>query len=356
MLRRITSMALICLLLPLSAFALETGEYTEPLTYDHYEDYEAAGLSQKVFFPEDVMDYEEIDRREEGLEMEGRIPMLNLYAGMVQYRINAQIEKTIAAKVAEARENRARTIYFDYGTYYSSSTSVMSIILKSTIASASSKTEVISINFNTRTGELLNAEDVVGSHVVQLANRLLEEMIRRNPEHYNPGFAGMRSDQAFSVTDDEIVFYFDEFQLAPGYEGVVTLRLELNNILEVVLMREQYHIRRQGFNLKMIPVDVLRGLGYYVDWDGYERKAFIYHNDELVIVLTSDVNNFVREERFTRSLEAPPEIITDGFLYVPISFFDQILSLIAFSIDEDDNIIFVSYPVTDRWFERQINP
>jgi len=129
------------------------------------------------------------------------------------------------------------------------------------------------------------------------------------------------------------------------------LSLNRRNILEVTLTRNDYHIR-EGFNLKMVPLRIVRDLGYDIDWNSETRRTRVYHNDDLVIVVTPGVNNYVREDRFTRSLEAAPIIIYDT-TYVPISFFDQILSLVAFSIDSRDNITFASYPVTDAWFERQ---
>ena len=311
--------------------------------YEENDEYVA-----ETFWTKDVMDYEELDTREEGLELEGRIPVLTQYAGIVQLRINAEIDRVIASKIADARESRSRSLVFSYEAYFSDP--YMSIILISTAANASSKTEVISINFDVNTGMLINAMDVVGSHVVQLADRLLVEMIRRNPGRYNPSFAGMRDDQAFSITDEEITFWFNEFQLAPGFEGIVPLSLQLDDIKETTLLSGEYHVR-EGFNFKMVPIRIVRDLGYTFLWDWETRNTSIFHNGELVIQVAPDVNNFVRESRFTRSLEAAPVIIGTT-TYVPLSFFDQILSLVAFSIDDDDNITFASYPVTDEWFER----
>ena len=334
---------MICVILLFSAFTIESNWM---FTY---------GISSDVTFPpaswpNGMLKYETIDTRIEGLELEGRIPSLTPNAGPLTYRINNVIDQAIEDKIQEAREMRSRLLTFAYETYFADP--YMSIILKSTAASASSKTEVISINFNTETGELISAADVVGSHVVQLADRLLVEMIRRNPERFNPSFTGMRNDQAFSITDTEITFWFNEFQLAPGFEGIVPLTLRLDDIKEVVLTKDAYRIR-EGFNLKMVPVNIVRQLGYDFTWqmDGSTSSVIIYHNDELVIEIFIGVNNYVREQRFTRSLEAAPEII-GGRTYVPISFFDQILSLVSFSIDDQDTITFASYPVTDEWFDR----
>ena len=301
-------------------------------------------------WPDDMIDFDELNTRVEGLELEGRIPILNQYAGLIQVEINNEINRVRAAKVADARSIRARTLTFDYEIYFSDP--YMSIILKSTAASAASKTEVISINFDIHSGELISAADVIGYHIVQLADRLLVEMIRRNPERFNPGFTGMHENQAFSLTDSEIIFWFNEFQLAPSFEGIVPLSLKLENIREITLSSNEFHVRPGGFNFKMVPIKrIVEALGYTLIWNPETRGSSIYLNDELIIEIFPEVNDYLREQRFTRSLEAAPVII--GYnTYVPISFFDQILSLVAYSIDDSDNITFASYLVTDEWFER----
>lgn len=348
--KRISAAFMICAMLLMSAFSFSPSWlFTYGGSLPGYAPQE--GTIHESTRPTDMLEhleYEEIDRREEGLELEGRIPYLTQSAGPIHARINSLIDRTVAAKISDAREIRSRSLTFNYEAYFS--TPYMSIILKSTAATASSKTEVVSINFNVNTGTLITAEDAVGPHVVQLADRLLLEMIRRDPERYNSGFSGMRTDQAFSLTDREITFWFNEFQLAPGFEGIIPLSLRLDDIKVITLEPHEYHIR-EGFNLKMVPVRIVGDLGYDYFWHPDTRSVSVYHNGEFVIEVTDGINNFVRESRFTRSLEAAPEFVY-GTTYVPISFFDQILSLVAFSIDDMDNITFASYPVTDAWFER----
>jgi len=301
-------------------------------------------------WPDDMVDYTDLNIRVEGLELEGRIPLINQNAGLLHIRINAEINRIRANKIADARSIRARTLTFDYEIYFSDP--YLSIILTSTAASASSKTEVVSINFNVNSGEFVSATDVVGSHVVQLADRLLVEMIRRNPERYNPNFTGMQAAQPFSITNNEITFWFNEFQLTPGIEGITPLSLSLRNINEETLAPNDYHVRPGGFNLKMVPVRrIVEAMGYRLVWHPETRSSTIHFNDELIIEIIPEVNDYLRsEQRFTRSLETAPVIIGTT-MYVPISFFDQILSLVAYTIDNNNNITFASYLVTDEWFE-----
>ncbi|MCL2015477.1 MAG: hypothetical protein FWG68_04440 [Defluviitaleaceae bacterium] len=299
-----------------------------------------------------MLAYEELDTRREGVELIGRIPFITEDAGNLAERINEQINAIISAKITEARETRARLLSFDYELFFAHP--YVSITLKSTITTASSKTDITSINFDVTTGEVLTAADIVGVHVMQLADRLLLERIRRNPASYNPNFDGMPKNQAFSITNTELIFWMNDFQFATGNDSPFTLTLRLNNIKEYVLYRHLYHIRADGFNLKMVPLRTVGHLGYEYTWHAETNSTSVFYNGALIIEVVPGVNNYVREERFSRSLEVAPEVLfTNGYTtYVPLSFFDQILSLVAFTIDADDNIIFVSYPVTDAWFER----
>lgn len=298
-------------------------------------------------WPHDMISYELTSHRAEGLEISGRVPVLTPAAGQVGERVENLIEQAISSKIASARESRARSLSFDFEVYFSSPH--ISIILKSTTTGASAKTEVTSINFDINSGEKLSAADLVGEHIVQLADQLLVEMVRRNPERYNPSFSGMRRDQAFSVTNREIVFWFNEFQLTTGSDGIVPLRLNRASIHEARLRPDQYHTRI-GFNLKMIPVGtVLRQLNYTVTANSDVSRVNISYDGEHIIELKVGINNYVRGNRFVRSLETAP-VHVGSFVYVPISFFDQILDFVAFGVDNSGNITFASYAITDAWF------
>jgi len=300
-------------------------------------------------WPHDMISYEETSERAEGLEVSGRIPVLTEEAGQVGERVNELIDQAVSAKIASARESRSRSLNFDFEVYFSNPN--VSVLIKSTTTGAAAKTEVTSINFNTSSGSRLCAADVVGEHIVRLADQLLIEMIRRNPERYNPSFTGIRREQAFSVTDREIVFWFDEFQLTSNSGGIVPLRLRRADISTVRLTSDQYHTRL-GFNLKMIPVGtVLRGLNYSVSANSDVSKVSVFYDSELVIELRVGANNYVRGDRLIRSLETAP-VHVGSYVYVPISFFDQILDFVAFSVDSSGTIIFATYSVTDAWFDR----
>ncbi|MCL1987119.1 MAG: copper amine oxidase N-terminal domain-containing protein [Firmicutes bacterium] len=307
-------------------------------------------FEEQNVWSENMATYEELDTRREGIELVGRIPTLTEYAQPIADIVNAKIDQIITEKIAEARDVRARLVTFDYELFVSQP--YASIILISTVTTTVPKTDITSINFDINTGRMVTAEDIVGNHVVQLANRLLLETIRRDPENYNPNFDGMANNQPFSLTNNDIVFWLNDFQLATNSTFMLSLRL--NDIKEYILQRDNFHIREDSFNVKMIPLRTVGQLGYEYSWNAATNSTSIFYNGELVIEVMPGVNNYVRAERFSRSLEVAPEVLftQDYTTYVPLSFFDQILSLVAFSVDDNNNIVFASYPVTDAWFER----
>jgi hypothetical protein len=284
-----------------------------------------------------------IFRREEGLEMRGVIPEINELYGWGRHALNAQIEQAVNNRIITAKEAKARSIVFEYDIYVTDS--IVSIILLSTTTSATSKKEVSSINFEPRSGEIKSLAEAAGAGIAPLAEKLLTEMIRRNPERYNTTFnSSQLGTQPFFLTDYEVVLLFDEFQVLSSADGIMELALDLSRIETVTLSRDEYHILPGGYHLKMVPLrKVCEGLGYRIRWEAAENfRIEVYQNGLLIIELETNVNYYEIKDKKARSLEAAPEMIW-GMIYVPISFFDQILSMITYSVDEWENITFLSY-------------
>ena len=314
-----------------------------------------------LFYWTELVTTTTLNRREHGLDLRGRVPFFT-YPENIDYAentklfvtlryINDVIDAAITAKEVDARNFRARMITYDFDIFYYDY--ILSVVIRSTVANATTRTSVVSVNFNTQTGDLLTATDVVGAHVVQLMERLIAEMIRREPLRFVANVS-MGANQAFSLSQYEIAFWFNGTQFTVGDGGAVRLALRLDDISEAIVTPDRY-ITRPGFGIKMIPLNyVATALGYDVRWPGEagERDIIrLFLGDDLIIVLTENVNNYQRErDGFVRSLEAAPEII-DGRTYVPISFFDQILTFIAFHIDDGQNIKFATYRVSDTFFE-----
>jgi hypothetical protein len=100
----------------------------------------------------------------------------------------------------------------------------------------------------------------------------------------------------------------------------------------------------------MIPVHTMLSdrLGFDVFWDDVYRHAVISRNGHDIIRLTPYDNEYIVFGTQRRSLEAAPQLFPSGFngeyrMYVPITFFNQVLPLTTYTINSNGNIIFLAY-------------
>jgi hypothetical protein len=252
----------------------------------------------------------------------------------------------VDTRIVAAKEAKARSIHFGYEVYYTPQ--LVSVIVQSTTTSVTSKNEAFSVNFRPDTGQLVNLTEAVGAGIAPLADKLLTDMVRKNPERYNATFnSATLQYQPFYLTDRQVVLIFDEFQLVATAEGIKEFVIELSQMSSVTISREEYHVQPGGYNLKMVPLrKICEGLGYDIGWDAGNARVMVYQDGVLIIEMESGINLYEVSDRKVRSLEAAPQSIASLYgyaLYVPITFFDQILNWVTYTIDENESITFLSY-------------
>jgi len=287
----------------------------------------------------------QLTRRQEGLELQGNIPVVTATFGHARENINQHIEgEIVGAIINEARRIRARSVTFSHEVFYTDE--VVSLVLYAEMSTTIVRTFVRSINFSTSSGALVAVDEAAGLQVSHLAERVLAEMIRQNPEHYSAAVSTTLREQDFYLTNDAIVFLFDEFRLSSRDEGVARLTLQMSNLRTHVLTPDEYHVREEGYSLKRIPMrNVVNALGFSVrNFNSDEMSLEIWMGDLLVVSLVRDDSTFILMG-VERQLEEGPLTI-DGRWHVPITFFDSILPFTTYSVDSSGNITFVSY-ITD---------
>ena len=278
--------------------------------------------------------------REEGLEMQVTIPELTEEYGPARFTVNNEIERVVEVRISAAKEAKARSIVFDYEVYYTDT--MISIIILSTVTSFSSREEVMSVNFEPQSGRLIPISEALGVDITPLAAKYLMEKIRLNPERFKADFNVLTGDTAFYLTESRLNLLFDELKLSTMADGITRISLELERIRSITVSREDYVIQPGGYNLKMMPLALIcDGLGYHYSWFNYDRRVTVRRGDTVIELYPAE-NNYLVHGRKQRTLEAAP-VILNNRIYVPISFFDQILSLTTFAMDEDENIIFLTY-------------
>jgi len=293
-----------------------------------------------VWQPE-MYDVTEINTRQQGLDIQGQVPVILEEFGEAYESLNDEIDSAVATLIEGSRRIRARSVALSYEIF--DTNEVVSIVISANARAVTNRTTVLSVNFNPVNGNLVSLTQVMGRDITALAEGKIAEMIRQDPATYYSAHSAPPTGQAFYLTETSLFLLFDEFQLSSMPGATSQIEFELTNIRRFTLPHASYHMSTGRYAIRMIPLaDVVRELGYEANWCPVEREATVYLDGEVVIVLRDGQNNYKLNGVLQRSLEKAP-VLRGGAMYVPISFFDQILPLTAFSIDAHGNITFITY-------------
>jgi len=303
--------------------------------------------SASVFWRPYMYTYETLNQRSQGLEIRGRRPVITEDFGDQYARLNTTIESAVERLIDSSRRIRARSVTIDFDVYYTSD--VVSVVLTARSRAVTDRTSVASVNFNPRNGTLVTLTEAVdiGQDIRPLLEGKIADMIRRNPARYYAAFNADPTGQAFYVTTSQVVVLFDEFQLSSSPGATTQISMNRNNIQSFTITPRDYHVSGGRYAVKMMPLrTVLEGLGYCgardINFDRTINLVTISRNGRAIATFRPGENNFHRTGVLQRSLETAPVKIGNN-VYVPISFFDQILNLTAYSIDSSGNITFIAY-------------
>ena len=291
---------------------------------------------------QDMSESEALNDRQQGLDIRGYKPVIQEAFGETYEELNEEILTAIATLIEGARRIRGRSITFDYDVFYTNE--VVSIVISATTRAVTDRTSVLSVNFDPRTGDLMTVTQAMGRDITPLVEGKIAEMIRQDPATYHAAFTASPTGQAFYMTETLLVLLFDEFQLSsvPG----ATMRIELvrDNIMVFTIPRSYYIISQDRYAIKMMPLRrVLEGVGYDAEWCPVRRVAEVILDGEVIMTLTPNENNYQLNGVLQRSLESAPIQKNGGSVYVPISFFEQILGITIYDIDAQGNITFMTY-------------
>jgi len=285
-----------------------------------------------------------LNDRQQGLDIKGEIPVLQEDFGPAYAYINDEIIAAKNSLVESTRRIRARSITFEYEIFYTAD--VVSIVIMADTRAVTNRTSVTSVNFNPQTGELLSLTDAMGMDITPIAEGKIADMIRRDPATYYAAFTASPTGQAFYLTHEYLVLLFAAFQLSSAPDSARLITIVLEKIKVFTVYYEDYRISQDRYEIKMMPLrQILTSMGYqYEDivWNPSCMEAIIMRDGHAMITLTAGENNFQINGVMQRSLEAAPEL-KNHTMYVPISFFDQIMGLTAYNVDDYGNITFMAY-------------
>ena len=288
------------------------------------------------------------ETRVEGLGIRGSLPEIagSYPPSQVLNELISEIERSL---ISNARRLRARDIAFSYTVRPMGE--LVSIIIYADVESAINRAFVQSVNFNHRTGRVMSLNDAMGMDIRPLLDRILTDMIRRNPERYYAALRGPMVPQAFYKNAANLVLLFDEFQLSSFAGGISRIELRRDRIRTFPIAPHLYRTDLSSgdnvYNVKMMPLRLILGeLGYDPPRMIFEPVQVIqvFRNGQLRVEMWLGENNYQVHGvgAQMRSLEAAPQL-ENGVVYVPITFFDQILSMTTYSIDALGNVTFIAY-------------
>ena len=325
---------------------LEELDFFEPPWGGHdtlFHDSEELWHAPNDFWQDSMLTARQLTRRQEGLDLRGYIPVIHPSFGLSHLFLNSHIEdEVIAPFISEAR-GRARAVTFSHDFYVADG--VVSVVIFAEIASAIPHTLVRSINFDSRSGRLMTMDEALDMDISPLVTRKLDEMFRSDPANFNAATTIDLANNAFYLTNSELVLLFDGFSLSSRDGDVAALVLNREGIRTYTLPADEYVLSPAGYNLKLMPLRrIVENLGYTVVWFPVNQRVEIWLHNELVIELYANDNNYILTGIMQISLETPPVML--GFfnhMYVPITFFDQVLPLTVYTISFDGSITFLAY-------------
>jgi hypothetical protein len=286
-------------------------------------------------------------RRVNQVALRGVFPNIAPAFGESHRELNAAISDAASTLIDNALRLRARTITFSYEVYSTiyNELEVVSVVMYADIAAVTNRKSVISVNFNAVTGERLTLSNVMGNDFPPLPVRILSEWTRDNPERFYAAATAPLS--SFYITDTTLVLLFDEFQISTIAGSVGRLEMTLSNILRLdPIPPSEYIIRQDVYNLKMVPIGpIARNMGFYPVHEPSQNRVRIWWDNtqtRLMMDIHFGINRYAWEGITPRTLEAVPVLI-NGRTMIPITFFDRIMPLTTYHVDENGYIHFITY-------------
>jgi len=301
------------------------------------DEFEEEVLWQKHMISERVL-----TRRQQGLDLRGNIPVIESTFGFSSNYINEAIENEIVTPLISQAIGRARAVTFRHDHYFSDD--ILSVVVYADIASAIPQTLVRSINFNVRTLQFVDLDDALGLDLTALATRRLTEIVRSDPANFNPNTN--LENISFYLTDTQLVLLFNGFEFALRDGNVHNIIFERENLKSYTFVSDTVGpLVPPSYNLMSMPLrHIVESIGYEMVWLPTFQRVEIFRNGILIIELQANDNNYVLTGIMQVSLESAPSVspIT-GMVFVPITFFDQVLPLTVYSIESNGKITFLSY-------------
>ncbi|MCL2593869.1 MAG: stalk domain-containing protein [Defluviitaleaceae bacterium] len=310
-------------------------------------------FSTVLFAREDAPNTHFITEREannqtfQAIPTEGYLPLVRRGSPNAM-AINDEIDRIQNDAMALARRSRALSIYFSYDVVIGGAEDqYVSIIVGSETAIASTLQRVDTIVISQETREILTLTDILGRNAVAIVTSVVEEYIANNSGFYTNVRLEISEDHNFYIEGEMLYIIFNKYEIADGSMGIQKIGIELSNVINLTLEREEYHLSGL-YGIRMVPLRLIaEAFGHRISWNEASETATITRNGTTngTVSITIGSNRYTRitsrSTPFETRLEMAPELI-DGSAHVPITFIDVMLGLI-YSIDPSGEITISEY-------------
>ena len=235
-------------------------------------------------------------------------------------RIDAQVEYFI-----NTHRTRARSIQTSFETHVYGR--FVSIVITMHAKGANVTTAVFTTVIDAATMDIVNLAEF-SPNLHRLVNSQLMGQIEENPRNFVSNFSGVDSNHPFYIADGILHIPFASRTLRLGYGDVYYLSLPLESIKTVTIESEFFFTYGEYNTIVVALPKVLENFDFTINWNATKTgEATILRNNEIVTVLRANQNSyFYQNYENARELELAP-LFKDEQLFVPLSFFREILGL-----------------------------
>ncbi len=289
--------------------------------------------------PSDYADNKNVSANKNNLKITGSIPVIkNLINPMFQYKLNKAIENVYNEKISAAESKKIHSLNFSYEII--PDTRYISVLIYSTNPSTK-QSEVTSFVITKAVNEYASVNSILGSNGISFVNKYVSNKISSDTKTKYFNSASITENTPFYVKNGNITIVYGAGSIAAVSKGVLRFDVPSGNITNLSVSSENYYTKPL-YGVKMINLRyAVQSFGYALTWDSKQNKITVSKNGSPITTITIGRNSYSKGKFSPKQLEYAPEI-KDGRTYVPISFFEEILGLLA-SADDKGNITISSY-------------
>lgn len=247
-------------------------------------------------------------------------------------QVNDKIDSIVKSATKNAASERAKSITFSYEVYQSGE--YVSIVIYSKVLNAIEYSQADTVTFKVSDGKILTLSDVLGGKPITVVNTYVNNELKKEGKYANE--VSITDGCNFYMSDGKPVIVFDSYALGQNQPDIVSMPVDLSKITSYQLSSNDYYIKDK-FNTRMLPLrKVCEGLYYNVTWNNVTRTFVV--TDSNVVSTGKENSNVYTYNNRKINLEYKPDN-SNGVLYVPISYFTDILGL-SYKIDNSGDITF----------------